>query len=231
MNRLSFATAAVLLMTSPAAIAQVDPSSDWSAPSRFVAAVSIDAAHGDPSTSTPQGEGKRGIPLNVGVGVGGEHRIVGRLWLAASWSLAQWEDGAGVTAGYLYRRLDVGVAPRVEWYRRPGRVVTTSFDLGLPIGLSQPFVAVPQRRAFSEQVDNHLGWYWGATASVTVLFRLGRAPSSSRFGFRVETGYLRHANHRRTTSTPTDAAQAPVVQETDIVDNGVPLYVGAVIGF
>ncbi len=231
MKRLSFAAAAVFLTASPAALADIAPSSEWRETTRLVAAGSIGGAHGDLSTSTPQGAGQYPAPINFGVSVGGEHRVFNRLWLAASCGVAVWTDGAGVDAGYSYGRLDLGVAPRLELYRRPARVVTTSLDLALPIGLGKPFVAVPQRRAFSEEVHTQVGWYGGATVSVTVLFRLGREPSAPRLGFRVETGYIRHASHRRTTLTPTDAAQAPVVEETDIVDNEVPLAVAAVLGF
>ena len=221
------------LLVSRAAIAEVDPAAGGvDVSSRFVAGVNIGGGRGDESMTTPQGGGRYQNIITIGAVIGGEHRIFDRLWLGGFIGLSQWTDGTGVDAGYLYRRFDVGVAPRVELYRRPARVMTTSFDLALPFGLSQPFVWVPQRRAFSEDVENGWGWYAGGTGSMTMLFgkRRSRVPAPS-FGFRVEIGYYHRPGHQRTTFTPTDATQPRVVEERDVFDDDLVFTAAAVVGF
>lgn len=221
------------LLVSRAAIAEIDPAAGGvDVSSRFVAGVNIGGGRGDQSMTTPQGGGRYQNVITFGAVIGGEHRIFDRLWLGGFFGLSQWTDGTGVDAGYLYRRFDFGVAPRVELYRRPARIMTTSFDLALPFGLSQTFEEVPQRRAFSEDVDNQLGWYVGGTGSMTMLF--GKRPSpfpGPSFGFRVEAGYYHRPGHERTTFIPADTTQPRVVEERDVFDDEVVVTGAAVVGF
>jgi hypothetical protein len=224
---LAIAIAAALLVAPSAAIAQGDRSTDGSPRSRVVVGTSFGAVINDGPLSTPRGGGNfGGTAVNFGLTVGDELRISPRWWLAGSLALSQWTAGAGVDAGYQYRRFGLGVAPRLELYRWPRRLVTMDLHLALPIGLSRPSVDAPQRRAFSEHVDSQWGWYAGGTLGVTVLFRLGREPSHRSVGFRVEGGYCRHSSRRRTTLIPVDAAEAPVVEDANVVD-GELLFTGA----
>lgn len=229
---LAIAIAAALLVVPSAAIAQDDRSTDRPPRSRVVAGVSIGEVINDGPSSTPRGGGNfGGTGANVGVTIGDEIRISPRWWLAASLALSQWTAGAGIDAGYQYRRFEFGIAPRLEVYRWPRRLATTDLHLALPIGLNRPSVEVPQRRAFSEQVDSQWGWYAGGALGVTVLFGSSRAPSHPWFGFRVEGGTYRHSSHRRTTLTPVDAAQAPVVEEAAVVDAELLFTVAGVLAF
>ena len=223
----ALAIAAALLVVPAAAIAQGDRSIDGAPRSRVVVGTSFGAVINDAPLSAPRGGGNfGGTAVNFGLTVGDELRISPRWWLAASLALSQWTAGAGVDAGYQYRRFELGVAPRLELYRWPRRLVTMDLHLALPIGLSRPSVEAPQRRAFSEHVDSQWGWYAGSTLGVTVMFRLGREPPHRSVGFRVEGGYYRHASRRRTTLIPVDAAEAPVVEDAAVVD-GELLFTGA----
>ena len=49
----------------------------------------------------------------------------------------------------------------------------------------------------------------------------GGGASAPSLGVRVGIGYVRHASHRRTTFTPTDPAQARIVENADVVDHDV----------
>lgn len=221
-----------VLLASPSALAQVDRYAERAPTLRFVAGPTTGAVRGNPSPSTPQGGGENNNVYTWGVAVGGERRVLDHLWLGVSGGWSTWTQGSGIDAGYLYRRFDVGVTPRLEVLRLSAKVMMTTFDIAVPVGVTFPFVTVPQRRAFEENVDSGSGWYVGGSASMTMVFRLGRAPSRMVIGYRLEASAMRHANHRRTTFTPTDPAQAPIVQNTDIVDNEVPTYTAAfVFGF
>jgi hypothetical protein len=109
--------------------------------------------------------------------------------------------------------------------------VANTLELSVPLGVSKPFVTVPERRAFSEQMDISWGWYAGGIVDLTVLFHLSQVPHSPSLGLRAGAGYVRRAGHRRTTFTPTDAAQAPIVEETDLVDHELLITIAAVLAF
>jgi hypothetical protein len=127
--------------------------------------------------------------------------------------------------------LDLGVTPRFALHRWSFRVVTTELDVALPIGLTRSFVDVPMRRAFDEQIDGSWGWHLGGTLSATVLLNFRRHRSATAFGVRLGVGYLRHAAQRRTTFTPTDATQAPIVEEIDVVDQDLLFTLAGVLAF
>jgi hypothetical protein len=104
-----------------------------------------------------------------------------------------------------------------------GRRWTLSSYLAAPVGVSEPFVSVPARRAFRESVDSRLGWYAGGALGVTVWF--------GPFGARVEGGYCRHANSSRTTITFSDPGQAPLVEERSVVDPQLLFTFAALVAF
>ena len=97
--------------------------------------------------------------------------------------------------------------------------------------LSKPYATVPQRRAFSEQVDNAWGWYAGGTVGVTVMFHVSKSLTGPSIGLRAGAGYVRHTNGRRTTYTPTDPAQATVVENIDVVDHDLLVTAAFVTSF
>lgn len=228
MRRVALGCSLVLLAASPAAIAQ-DQRFDPPA-ARAVVGVDMGGSSGFDRSRTTPGSGV-GAPVWLGLAVAGERRVANRWWLGGSLGLSQWIQGDGLDAGYGYRRLDLGVAPRFELLRWPRRTLTTTLELALPFGLGKPFVSVPQRRAFSEQVDSAWGWYAGGTVNVTLQFLPGRRHSTTSLGVRAGIGYLRHASHRRTTFTPTDPAQARIVEDADLVDQDLVFTLAGVLGF
>jgi hypothetical protein len=220
----------VLLTSSPAAGAGVDGSTEPPASARAVLSVQMGGTSMfDRSSATPGGAA--GAAVTVGAGIAGEYRIADRLWLAGTFGLSHWIGGPGVDAGYLYRRLDLGVAPRFLIRRWSGWAVATTIEVSAPIGLTKPFVTVPQRRAFTEQVESAWGWYAGGVVDVTVLFNFSQTPHGPSPGVRAGMGYTRHASHRRTTFAPTDTTQPVTVEETDLVDHDLLFILAGVVAF
>lgn len=222
MRRAALGSMIVLLVAPPAAMAEVQRLGEPPASARAILGIEIGGGSQFGRSRGTMAEGAH-PPFSLGVALACEYHLAHRWWLAGAFGVSQWLDGAGVEAGYVYRRLDLGVAPRFEVHRWPGWLVTTTLDLALPIGLSKPSATVPQRRAFSEQVDNAWGWYAGGTVGVTVMFHVSKSLAGPSIGVRAGAGYLRHANGRRTTFTPTDPAQAQIVEDIDIVDHDLLL--------
>ena len=228
MKRAALGSMIVVRVTSPAAIAQAQRLTEPPARARAVVGVEMGGTSAFDQSSTPD---RAHIPIRFGLAIAGEYHLAHRWWVAGTFGVSQWVDGDSVEAGYLYRRLDLGVAPRFEVLRWPGWLVTTTLDLALPIGLSKPSATVPQRRAFSEQVDNAWGWYAGGTVGVTVMFHVSRRLTGPSIGVRAGAGYVRHTNGRRTTYTPTDPAQATVVEDIDVVDHDLLVTAAFVTSF
>jgi hypothetical protein len=237
MKRAAFHGAILLLAAWPAGVAGADRSTEPPTPARAVLGVEFagtsvfDRSAVTPGRGDPGSTDSSNAAIRAGVTIAGEHRVADRWWLAGTLGGSQWIGGVGVDAGYIYRRLDLGVAPRFLIHRWSGWLVATALELAAPIGLSKPFVTVPQRRAFSEQVDSSWGWYAGGTVDVTVLFHVSQTPHMPSLGVRASVGYVRHESHRRTTFTPTDAGQAPLIDETDIVDQDLLFTLAAVLAF
>jgi len=230
MKRAAIGSMIAVLVASPAAIAQVQRLAEPPARARAIVGIELGGGSQFGRSRGTMAEGAHS-PFSLGVALAGEYHLAHRWWLAGTFGVSQWVDGASVEAGYVYRRLGLGVAPRFEVRRWPGWLVTTTLDLALPIGLSKPSATVPQRRAFSEQVDNAWGWYAGGTVGVTVMFHVSRSPTGPSIGLRAGAGYLRHTNGRRTTYTPTDPAQATVVEDIDVVDNDLLVTAAFVTSF
>jgi hypothetical protein len=209
MRRAAFAGLAALLAAAPAARAHAET---LTARSRLVA-------------------GLNGAAARFGVNLALERRLLDRVWLGAAAGISRWTEGSSLDAGYAYARLDLGLTPRFALYRWSLARMTTELDAALPIGLSRSYVDVPMRRAFDERVDGLWGWHLGGTLSATFLFHRRIRPAHLAFGARLGVGVLRHTASRRTTFTPTDAAQAPIVAETDVVDQELVFAIAGVLAF
>ena len=158
MTRAALGGMIVALVTSPAAIAQAQRLTEPPARARAVVGVEMGGTSAFDQSSTPD---RAHIPIRFGLAIAGEYHLAHRWWVAGTFGVSQWVDGDSVEAGYLYRRLDLGVAPRFEVLRWPGWLVTTTLDLALPIGLSKPSVTVPQRRAFGRASRQRVGMVRG----------------------------------------------------------------------
>jgi hypothetical protein len=209
MRRAAVAGLVALLAASPAASAQADT---LTARSRMVA-------------------GLGGAAAGFGASLAVERRLLDRVWLGPTASIWRWTAGAALDAGYSYARLDLGVTARFALFRWSFRRMTTDLDVALPIGLSRSYLDVPVRRAFDERVEGLWGWHLGGTLSATFLFHSRARPADFAFGTRLGAGILRHSANRRTTFTPTDPAQAPIVVETDVVDRELLFTLAFVVAF
>jgi hypothetical protein len=201
-----------LLLAEPVAQKQADSTTWQPGRSRIVLGMNAGGVFGKVSTSTEHGRDRAGGSANtIGLAVEYERRLFQYVSIAAVGSLAAW-SGAADQAGYRDQRLDLGVSAHVEALRvmHPGAWLGELY-LAVPVGLTVPFAAVPERRAFTEQVDDSPGWYAGGALGITVLFR--------HWGGRFEACYCRHDHRRRSTITPSDPGQPAIVADTHLIDD------------
>ena len=124
--------------------------------------------------------------------------------------------------GYDRWRLDFGLEPRI-WLRATPRDPTPEVYFGLGGGLSQPFVRPPPRRAYEEEVDGPLGYYFSASVGSTLSWR--------HFGLFVEFCYSLHAMHLDSTLEPRVSGMSRTVDELDYIDHTLLGSFGVLAGF
>jgi len=145
-----------------------------------------------------------------------------RFALAAIGSFSAWGDRAARDAGYRSARVDVGVAPMWRLLRWPIAEILGELYLAMPVGVSIPIVSPPDRRAFSEHIDDRTGWFVGGRVGNAFIVRHG--------GIFFECGYQRSAAGIRSLITPHDGSPA-IKQQTDYVDHQLIFTVGGLFAF
>ncbi len=224
MRRVAITLATALIVagaTTPAAAQLATPPDPTR--TRLSLGIGLGGLVGANDAGTPQGSDQRGFANEFGLFARYERRLGDQFAMAATASSLAWYQSAANDAGYRLQRFDLGVAPTFRAMRSDhfGDLIIELY-VALPVGVSIPNITPPARRAVSERIDNHIGWFAGGT--------IGCAALIGPWGLFVEVGYQRAATGIRSVVTPTDGTPASD-RRIDYVDHQLIISTGGFWSF